>query len=502
MTELTIPWLSLELLLTLLGALYVSVVNDRDRRTQHASVFFASATLACALGAWLELAHLETHVAVDPWDIAGRWVGQPVLTIDLLSAPLMPIAALLHLATAVVTLRTKLPRYSFCGSLISETCLLGALATRHPWLIIAFVVAGTLPPLVEMWARNGSARFYAVHMAAFSLLLIAGQWLVDFSADSRAEACGTALLLAAILIRTGCIPCHLWIGELVEQATFSTALLFLTRMVGAYVAVRLLLPVAPPWALRTLVILSAITALYSAGMTLVQRDARRFFGYLFLSQSSLVLVGVETATPVALTGGLSTWLSVMLAMGGFGLVLRAVEARTGSLSLTTYHGLYEHFPLLANFFLLAGLASVGFPGTFGFIGAELLVEGALQSNPLVALAVIAAAALSGIAILQAYFKVFTGQRHMATVSLGGKPAERVTVVIVTLIILAGGVFPQPGIVSRFHAAETLLARRRQSQLAPTPSDPITARSPTAQRFSFTARVAPTGPSGLAGTEGN
>src|SRR6185436_1418625 len=110
------------------------------------------------------------------------------------------------------------------------------------------------------------------------------------------------------------------------------------------------------------------TAVYAAGMGLVQREARRFFCYLFLSHSALVLVGLEIATPIGLTGALCVWLSVGLAQGGFGLALRSLESRTGRLSLVGFHGLYEHVPRLATLFLLTGLASVGFPGTFGFVG--------------------------------------------------------------------------------------------------------------------------------------
>ena len=43
-----------------------------------------------------------------------------------------------------------------------------------------------------------------------------------------------------------------------------------------------------------------------------------------------------------------------------------------------FHGLYEHTPGLAALFLVTGLASIGFPGTVGFVGAELLVDGIVQ----------------------------------------------------------------------------------------------------------------------------
>ncbi len=159
--------------------------------------------------------------------------------------------------------------------------------------------------------------------------------------------------------------------DLFEHVTFGTALLFVTPITGAYLAVRLVLPIAPEWVLHSIGVISLITAVYAAGMALVQREARRFFCYLFLSHSALVLVGLELVTPIGLTGALCVWFSVGLSLVGFGLTLRALEARRGRLFLRDFQGLYDHTPTLAVCFGLTGLASVGFPGTVGFVGMEL-----------------------------------------------------------------------------------------------------------------------------------
>jgi NADH-quinone oxidoreductase subunit M len=150
---------------------------------------------------------------------------------------------------------------------------------------------------------------------------------------------------------------------------------------------------------------------------------------------------------------------VGLALTGFGLTLRSLESRLGRVSLLEHRGMYEHTPTLAAFFLLTGLASVGFPGTFGFIGTELLVDGAVQMNPYVGAAVVLAAALNGIAVLQAYFRIFTGARHVSSISLQCRPAERVAVLTLALLILGGGLWPQPGIASRYHAAMEIVQFR-------------------------------------------
>jgi NADH-quinone oxidoreductase subunit M len=165
------------------------------------------------------------------------------------------------------------------------------------------------------------------------------------------------------------------------------------------------------------------------------------------------------ATPIGLTGALCVWLSVGMSLLGFGLVLRSAEARAGRLSLDTFHGFYEHTPLLAGMFLLTGLSSIGFPGTVGFVGAELLVEGAVEIYPLVGLAVVVAAAMNGIAVVHAYLRVFAGAPRPTSISLTCRTSERIAIVILSFLILAGGLVPQPGVASRYHAATSLLETR-------------------------------------------
>src|SRR5206468_3540687 len=132
----------------------------------------------------------------------------------------------------------------------------------------------------------------------------------------------TVPLLAAVLIRCGTVPAHCWVTDWFEHSSFGNGLLFVAPLVGVYAAVRLVLPIAPDWVLRSIGLFSLVTAVYAAGMATVQREARRFFAYLFLSLSSLVLIGLELHTPISLTGSLCLWISVPLSLAGFGLALR------------------------------------------------------------------------------------------------------------------------------------------------------------------------------------
>jgi NADH-quinone oxidoreductase subunit M len=318
-------------------------------------------------------------------------------------------------------------------------------------------------PLFELRTRQKPERILLLHMGLFVGLMVAGQFLWDLhAAEAGLNAWAGVLLLGAILIRSGIAPFHCWMTHLFEHATFGTALLFVTPLMGAYGAIRLVLPIACAEVLHTMGLLAILTAVYAAGMALVQQDARRFFCYLYTSHAALVLVGLETVTIVGLTGALCMWLSVALALGGLGLTLRALEARHGRLSLTRFQGIYEHTPALAICFLLTGMASVGFPGTIGFIGTEMLVDSAFSADVMIGIAVVLASALNGIAVVKAYFLLFTGTRHVSAVPLQIGWRERVAVLALTGLLLGGGWLPQLGVASRHDAARHLMAELKLS----------------------------------------
>lgn len=459
MHELRLPWLELCVLIPALGALRVRFTRDPDAARRQ-SLIVSGLALACALAAWQDFSALHSVEAHDRWDPLSLVFRRNLLVVDELSAPKLPLVALICFLTNLATLRTKVREFSFARSLGSEAILLATFACKQPWGVVALLAAGTVPPYLELRKGRKPTRVYALHMALFVAMLCLGQLLLATEgAPSWQLALAVALLTAAVLIRGGVVPLHCWMTDLFEHATFGTALLFVTPMVGAYGVTRLILPVAPPEVLQAISLASMVTAVYAAGMALVQREARRFFCYLFLSHSSLVLVGLETATPVGLTGALSLWLSVALSLTGFGLTLRCVESRTGRVSLSEFHGLYRHVPLLAALFLITGLASIGFPGTVGFVGLELLVDGTIQAVPLVGVGVVIVAALNGLAVMHAYFRIFTGRPHAASIDLRVRPAERISVLILIALILGGGLYPQPGVTGRYLAAASLLAAR-------------------------------------------
>jgi hypothetical protein len=217
--------------------------------------------------------------------------------------------------------------------------------------------------------------------------------------------------------------------------------------------------------LRTIAILALATAVYGAALALAQRSTRRACGYLFVSQSALVMAGLDCTSATALAGGLLVWLSAGLAFAGLARCVLVLEARRGRLDLTTYHGGYERMPLLAISFLAMGLACTGFPGTLGFVGQELLVAGAIDQFPVMGFAIVIASALTGLAVVRMYFSLFCGRsdpptRASMSLALRRREAWTFGALVVTMIVL--GIAPRPLADSRVSAAEEILRQRQRS----------------------------------------
>jgi NADH-quinone oxidoreductase subunit M len=457
-----VPWYELVSLIPLIGALLLWRPMETGR-ARFICIVFAGITFILALS--LELLAVPANTT---W--IGLLFNQDLVHIDEFSRPLLPLTALIYFTTLLATVGHKAKNFSFSGALFGESLTLLTFSTDVLWLMVVLQCLSVIPIWFELRSRGRSTRVYAIHQVLFVFCLVLGGWLhTPNSVPSMSLS--VSLLTIAVLIRSGAFPFHVWRIDLFEKATFGSAILFVSPMMGAYICLRWVLPSEPDWALHAISILSLATAVYAAGMALVQNDGRRFYCYLFLSHSSLVLVGLELATPIGIAGALSMWVSVGVALTSFGITMRCIEARIGRIDLGNYYGLYNHMPTMAAFFLLTGLASVGFPCTIGFVAGELLTESVIAYSPWIGCLVVLATTLNGIAVMRAYFRVFTGTKHVTSIPMRSQPEERFAIIVMTLIILGGGLYPQPGVESRYRAAVHLLENYHRTPHPSGHSDP-------------------------------
>ncbi len=395
---------------------------------------------------------------------ALSWVpgGEAIIRIDTLSGVLLPFAAGLWFLTVAVTPRAALDRGGLRRTALATLITLASFLTESAVVLLLLSMASVWTFLSALGdpAHLYQRRIVGAYLGFSTLLFGIGVALLigPGAQGTTFEAAGMWLIVIAALVRKGIVPFHAWVPEVFDHGRLGPAILFSAPQVGAYMTVVLIVPRASPDMLRMIAILALGTTVYGAALALVQTSARRACGYLFMSQSALVMAGLDCTSVSALAGGLLVWLSAGLAFAGLARCVLVLEARRGRLDLTTYHGGYERMPLLAISFLCMGLACTGFPGTLGFVGQELLVDGAVDAFPVMGFAVVIASALTGLAVLRMYFSLFCGRSDALAHSglqFGLTPREAWTFVALVIALVGFGVAPGALVDSRFAASDEI-----------------------------------------------
>lgn len=463
-------WLFALLLLpsAVVAAAYGSLRLERLRVLSVVAALAALLLAAVPLFGWIHGAAAELPL-VPELHLFGLWLGGAhLLRLDALSSFLVPLASALWLLTVSVTPRAYLDRAGLRRTALATLLTTLTFLTESPPLLVALWIGSVATYLAALSPpENRHARSVAAKMlGASSVAFAAGVLLVEWpgARGTTMEHAGIWLLVVAALIRKGIVPFHAWVPEVFDRGRLGPSVVFSAPQVGAYVTLVLIVPRAAPEVLRAVAIVALSTAVYGAALALVQRDARRACGYLFVSQSALVMAGLDCTSHEALAGSLVLWISSGLAFAGLARAVLVLEARRGRLDLAKHHGGYERMPLLATSFLLMGLACTGFPGTLGFIGEELLIGGAVAEFPYLGFFVVVAGALTGLAVLRMYFSLFCGRRDDAG-HLELLRREAVVFGAIAVFLVGAGLAPGPLVAFQRGLGEEL-ARQRHAHVEP------------------------------------
>lgn len=407
-----------------------------------------------ACGLFLRLTRtLELSLCVGSLVCAVALLGHPGGRLDELSLWLLPFVSLVYLTVLLAMPRAERSPEASRRLLLGLSLDLAFLSVRVP-LALAALWALTLVPLasaLEGRLRRIFVTYHGLSCAAFLM----GAALLETSPRMAVVA-----IVLAIVLRKAVFPLHQWLPELFERGPLGPMIAFCTPQLGAYAALRLLSPHAPEGVLEGLGAACLITSVYGSCLAIGAHSVRGAFAGLFLGQSSLVFAGLQCTSEAGLAGGLALWISGGLAMTGLGLAIWALEARRGPSTLDVFAGGYERDPILATCFLIFGLASIGFPGTMGFVAEELLLDGTTQLYPHVGMLAAVASCLNGITVLRAYFSLFCGTRVSARSLAGGlRLRERVALLTLVGLLLGFGLHPQRFVASRWLAAHEVLQQR-------------------------------------------
>jgi NADH-quinone oxidoreductase subunit M len=184
---------------------------------------------------------------------------------------------------------------------------------------------------------------------------------------------------------------------------------------------------------------------YGAINALIQPDFRRLLAYSSISHLGFIVVGLFALNYQGLQGSLLTMINLGFSTAGLFFIAGFLQSRQQTTQLAAFGGMAKHTPLLAAFFLLIGLASIGLPGTNGFVGEFLILLGAFK-----AYWVYGAIAVTGVITGAAYFLWYYERAILGPVGKAVRESitdlhlrETVIAVALSIMILWIGLYPAP-----------------------------------------------------------
>jgi NADH-quinone oxidoreductase subunit M len=217
----------------------------------------------------------------------------------------------------------------------------------------------------------------------------------------------------AFAIKVPLFPFHTWLPDAhVEAPTPGSVILagVLLKM-GGYGLIRFAFPLFPEAALALaplLAVLSVIAIIYGALVAMVQPDMKKLVAYSSVSHMGFVVLGIASMNVAGVQGAAYQMLAHGVSTGGLFCLVGMMSDRRHTRLIAEYGGIKAVMPRLTAAFLIITLASVGLPGTNGFVGEFLIMLGAFAWDPRFVVVAALGVILSAVYMLWMFQRVFFG----------------------------------------------------------------------------------------------
>ena len=253
----------------------------------------------------------------------------------------------------------------------------------------------------------------------------------------------------AFAIKMPLFPLHTWQPEAYEQSPAPVTMVLSSVMVkmGLFGLLRWIMPLFPLAVKQfntALLILIAIGVVYASLVAIYQDNIKRLIAYSSIAHIGLMAMGILTLKEVAISGALIQMFNHGVNILALWIVAYLIEKQTGILTISQLGGLAKKAPVLSIFMLIAVLANVALPLTNAFIGEFMIFNGIYQVNKLLAAFTGLSIIFSAVYSLNMVKNVFYGtESEAAALMTDIKGAQVVIFIILTVLILVVGVYPQP-----------------------------------------------------------
>ncbi len=252
----------------------------------------------------------------------------------------------------------------------------------------------------------------------------------------------------AFAVKLPAIPVHTWLPDAHTEAPTAGSVILagLLLKTGAYGIIRFAIPLFPAASgdIRTAaMILGTAGILYGAILAFAQKDFKRMVAYTSVSHMGFVLLGIYAGTPLALAGVVIEILSHGISTGALFAIAGMLQERTHTRDFDRLGGLWATAPKMGGFALLFALAALGLPGMGNFIGEFLILLGAFQTAPVIAIVAALGLVLSVIYSLRlVQLSIFgPNENNWSIADLNAR--EVAVLAVMAIVILHLGLYPQP-----------------------------------------------------------
>ncbi|HLL31229.1 MAG TPA: NADH-quinone oxidoreductase subunit M [Allosphingosinicella sp.] len=481
--EYAFPILSEMLAIPLAAAIVCLCVSANSARW--VALFATLANLALGILLWSEY-----QVAGQQWQFQelakgafGRFswalgIDGMALMLIMLSVFLMPICILASWASV----QRRVQEY-MAAFLVMETMILGVFMAQDIFLFYIFFEAGLIPMFLIIGIWGGAERIYASYkfflytLLGSVLMLVAMLWMVNFAGTTAINAlmmtdfppeAQTWLWLAffaSFAVKMPMWPVHTWLPDAHVQAPTAGSVILagVLLKLGGYGFIRFSLPMFPEASAQLVWLvfaLSLVAIVYTSLVALVQRDMKKLIAYSSVAHMAFVTIGIFAFNRQGLEGALIVMLSHGLVSAALFLCVGVVYDRLHTRDIDRYGGLSNNMPAYALLFMLFTMASVGLPGTSGFVGEFLALVGAYEANSFVAAVATTGIILGAAYMLWLYWRVAYGTSRNADAA--AMPdldiREYVSLGSIAAVVLWMGVYPESFLAPMRKDVGYLLAR--------------------------------------------
>jgi len=426
-------------------------------------------------GAQWQFVENAGSVGVFDWKLG---IDGFALMLIMLSVFLMPIC----IGASWVAVQKRVQEYMACF-LITEVLMIGTFAAQDLLLFYIFFEAGLIPMYLIIGIWGGANRIYASYkfflytLLGSLLMLVAMLWMIHYTGTTdiptllktdfprQVQTWLWLAFFASFAVKMPMWPVHTWLPDAHVQAPTAGSVILagVLLKLGGYGFLRFSVPMFPEASSQLtwlILALSAVAVVYTSLVALVQSDMKKLIAYSSVAHMAIVTIGLFAFNQQGIEGAMVMMLSHGLVSGALFLCVGVIYDRLHTREIDRYGGLAINMPRYALLFLFFTMASIGLPGTSGFVAEFLSLLGTYQVST-VATAVCTTGIILGAAyMLYLYRRVVFGDltkddvRVMPDLSL----REIALLAPVAAVVLWMGVYPESFLAPMRGDVATLVAR--------------------------------------------